>query len=132
MDANGNMSNSHDEIGQAFVNYFQKLFGSEAQGGMEDCLFTLSNRIIEDMNNELLQKFSMEEISGALNQMPPLKAPRPDGFTDCFYQENWASVGEEVCKVVLKFLNSGQLNNDLRNHFIYIALIPKVKKSYQC
>jgi hypothetical protein len=82
------------------------------------------------MNSQLLREFTVEEINGALMQMPPLNALGPDGFAACFYQENWASVGIEVCNSILGFLNSGNINNELNS--TYIALIPKVKKKNPC
>ncbi|XP_062151896.1 uncharacterized protein LOC133860275 [Alnus glutinosa] len=47
------------------------------------------------MNEKLVANFPMEEISDALNQMPPMKAPRPDGFLTCFYKHNWATIHQE-------------------------------------
>jgi hypothetical protein len=92
--------------------------------GMEECLGATERRVTDEMNQGLLRVFTMEEIGVALNQMPPLKAPGPDGFSACFYQKNWAVMGEEVCGVILNFLNSGIMNKDLNS--TYIALIPKV------
>jgi hypothetical protein len=37
--------------------------------------------------------------------MQALKAPGPDRYGVCFYQNNWSVVGEEVRKAVLNFLN---------------------------
>lgn len=62
------------------------------------------------MNEQLLTAFTEEEVSRALHQMPPLKAPAPDGFSACFYQQNWATVGGEVCSAILNFLNSGHMD----------------------
>jgi hypothetical protein len=69
----------------------------------------------------------VEKINGDLNQMQFLKAPGPNGYAAYFYQNNWAIVEEEVCNVILSFLNSGHLNQVL--NFTYIALSPKVKNS---
>ena len=33
--------------------------------------------------------FSMEEIWAVVKDMPPDKAPGPDGFLDCFFQSAW-------------------------------------------
>jgi hypothetical protein len=67
----------------------------------------LSSRISAGMNEQLLQDFTKEEVCYALNQMAPLKAPGPDGFSADFFQEHWASIGEEVCAAVLGFLKLG-------------------------
>jgi hypothetical protein len=55
-----------------------------------------------------------------------MKALEPDEFTSGFYQQNWATVGEEVCMVVLSFLNYGIFYEKIIA--TNIALIPKVKK----
>jgi hypothetical protein len=65
----------------------------------------------------------MEEISSALNQMPPLKALGPDDFSAWFYQYNWATVHLKVCSAILHFLNIGDM--DARINTTHIALIPK-------
>jgi hypothetical protein len=87
--------------------------------------FPMQRRVTEAMNSQLLREFTVEEINGVLMQMLPLKAPCPDGFAACFYQENWATVGTEVCNTILGILNSGSINNELNS--TYIALVPKVK-----
>jgi hypothetical protein len=75
------------------------------------------------MNARLLAAFNVEEITQALNQMAPLKAPGPDGFSAAFFQQNWHIVQPEVCAAVLQFLNSGTLKASINKTFI--ALIPK-------
>lgn len=72
-----------------------------------------------------MKDFSKEEVQAALRQMAPLKAPGPDGLSADFFLDNWDTVGEEVCQIVLYALNSGVMNK--RMNFTYIALIPMVK-----
>jgi hypothetical protein len=42
-------------------------------------------KISEEMNTQLCREFSGEEISNALFQMGPLKAPGPNGFPARFF-----------------------------------------------
>jgi hypothetical protein len=60
----------------------------------------------------------------ALFQLSPLKAPGPDGFSTGFYQENWGTVGDEVCTTIIDALNSSFLNSNM--NFSYLALITKI------
>jgi len=122
-DKDGRSCESKEEIESAFVSYFQELFTGGANLEVAACTEVLECKVTEDMNQKLLAEFTLDEISVALNQMPPLKAPGPDGFSACFYQHNWATVHHEVCSVVLHFLNSGIM--DARINRTHIALIPK-------
>jgi hypothetical protein len=76
-------------VGQAFVDYFSLLFSANEEVDMGPCLQSLEAHVIESMNAELVGEFHEEEISQALFQMAPLKAPRPDGMNACFFQKNW-------------------------------------------
>jgi hypothetical protein len=86
----------------------------------------LPSRVTAGMNENLLKVFTRDEVSCALNQMAPLKAPGPDGFSADFFQEHWAIIGDEVCAAVLGFLNNGYMDADINSTFI--ALIPKKKQ----
>jgi hypothetical protein len=124
MDEQGNKWETEELIGDAFAKYFQGLFTTSGLRQMESVLEKVDRRATSDMNNALLKEFMVEEIGVALNQMAPLKAPGPDGFSASFFQKNWAVIGDEVSRVVLYFLNNGVLNKEL--NLTYIALIPKV------
>ncbi|XP_059451003.1 uncharacterized protein LOC132181787 [Corylus avellana] len=122
-DLAGNCMETQEAIGDAFVDYFRDLFTSGRPDCMEECLGALDRRITDDMNKRLLRPFTEEEVSTALHQMAPMKAPGPDGFNACFFQKNWNLLGPEVCNAVLFSLNSGVMNKELNS--TYITLIPK-------
>jgi len=108
------------------VSYFSELFRAGTNMDMETCLSAVDQTVTGRMNHQLLAEFTVEEIEAAMHQMPPMKAPGSDGFSACFYQANWGTINTEVCHVVLHFLNTGELDNQLNK--TYIALIPKVLK----
>jgi hypothetical protein len=112
------------DIGKVFNKFYEELFTSQGTNRVEECISGMDTRVTEDMNRRLLHGFSEEEIKIALFQMHPLKAPGPDGFPAAFYQRNWPTVGSEVCKAVLAFLNDGQM--DMGINATNIVLIPKV------
>jgi hypothetical protein len=123
MDEQGRVWESKEEVEQVFVNYYRNLFTSEAQTDPAVCLDELECRVSTEMNEMLMRSFTTEEVTTALKQMSPHKAPGPDGFSAGFYQDNWEVVGEEVCNSALAILNSGVVASEL--NFTYIALIPK-------
>lgn len=57
--------------------------------------------------------------------MALMKSLGPDGLNAYFYQIYWSTVGKEVSKVVLTFLNDRIL--DYFINFTYIVLIPEIK-----
>jgi hypothetical protein len=77
------------------------------------------------MNAELMREFIAMEVNITLSQMHPLKLPRLDGYSACFYQKSWNVVRTEVCNVVLDFVSSGKFVNSINN--AHIVLIPNKK-----
>jgi hypothetical protein len=114
-----------ETIKDAFVKYYSKLFTSAKPRNVEACTSPIEGKVTTEMNNCLTADFMKIEIKQALDQMAPLKAPRPDGFTTEFYQQHWATVGPMVCATALHFLNSGHMDSAI--NATNIALIPKIK-----
>lgn len=126
-DEAGTSWTTQDEIGDVFSSYFQSLFSVSGSMGLDACLELVQPRVTQVMNEKLLKPFSPEEVDTTLSQMQPLKAPGPDGFSVCFYQQHWAIVGDAVRRMVLNFLNSRILDSSLNSTLI--ALIPKVHQA---
>lgn len=93
---------------------------------MEDALRGLKPKVSPEMNAYMSQPYTEEEITEALAQMCPTKAPGPDGLPAAFYQKHWKSVKEGVISTCLHILNNTGTIAPL-NH-TYIALIPKCAK----
>ena len=78
------------------------------------------------MNSHLKEPFTPEDITTALSEICPTKAPGPDGLLAAFFQKHWQIVGEGLTKTCLHILNEQGTLNSLNHTFI--ALIPKVEK----
>ncbi|XP_059436514.1 uncharacterized protein LOC132169501 [Corylus avellana] len=102
-DEEGRRWSNPREVERAFCSYYQNLFTSLHLTGVDESLDLLPNRVTAEMNSRLVREPTMEEIYMALSQMDPMKAPGPDGFPTCFFQDHWDSVGPKVGKVVSNF-----------------------------
>jgi hypothetical protein len=114
-----------EEVVSGFTDYFQAIFTTSNSIGIGDFIAALKWMVNDSMNVSLMKEYTKEEVCVALSQMGPLKSPAPDGLPTAFYQEHWPSIGDEVCNMVLNFLNLGVFGEEV-NH-TYIALIPKMK-----
>ena len=107
------------------VDFYSKLFTSSIPSDMERVVQHTRRVVSEDMNDGLVASFTKEEVETALKQMAPLKAPGLDGMPPIFFQHYQDSIGDDIVKAVLFYLNSKVVLPCL-NH-TYITLIPKVK-----
>jgi hypothetical protein len=106
------------------TSYFQELFTRDPSLNADRLLDMVQEKVTPEMNDGLCRDFTAEEISDALFQIGPLKAPGTDGFPARFYQRNWATIKAEVINAVQLFFVTGQLpvgGNDMA-----IILIPKI------
>jgi exonuclease III len=123
-DEQGRVWRKRRDVGRVFVEHFSRIFTSQGPSRVEACTSRVAPKVSDEMNSRLLRPFSEEEVRTALLQMAPLKSPGPDGFPADFYQKNWETVGGDVCKAVLEFLNGGRFDVGLNS--TNIVLIPKV------
>ena len=89
------------------------------------CWNLWKTKVTDDMNRTLTKPFLAEEISDALFQIGPLKAPGPDNFSARFYQRNWEVLKEDVVKGVKDFFEHGNLLEGMND--TVVVLIPKGK-----
>ena len=94
-----------DEIATVLTGYYQNLFTISSPENFSDVLGHVPQLITDEMNSYLSSEFLECEVSAALNQMAPLKAPGPDGMPPLFYQHFWGLVDKDVTSSILSWLN---------------------------
>lgn len=107
---------------QLVSSYFQDMF--ETNGVDSDALDVVLSSITptttNDMNQTLLQSFTLNEVFSVLKLMGPDKSSGVDGISTMFYQSNWDTVGPLVTTVVIDLLqNQGDFAsiNSTFDHF---------------
>jgi hypothetical protein len=88
----------------------------------------LFKRCVSDETKEkLCDEFTEKEISDALFQIVPLKAPGPDGFPARFFQRNWGTLNEKIIPATQEFFRAGIMPEGANT--TSIVLIPTVNNS---
>lgn len=89
----------------------------------------VQTKVSHEQNQKLVEPYTEEEVTNAIFQMHPTKAPVPDRYSAMFFQKLWTSVKGDVSKEVLNFLNNGTLDDSLNE--TKIILLPKTKEAQQ-
>lgn len=105
--------------------YYSDFFRSSRLPIDRDLFEHMDVRLSADMRDILLKPYCKEEVVKALREMHPTKSLGPDGFPAYFYHQFWDMVGDDVCNMVVRFLNCGGMPERV-NH-THVVLIPKVK-----
>jgi hypothetical protein len=108
--------------------FYENLISSEPTLAMDTVLDAIPVKVDSRMNERLLAPYSNEEISLALFQMGPTKAPGPDGFPALFYQLHWDLIQNEVCDAVRGFLNGSEIPDGFCDSVVVVT--PKVSRSH--
>ncbi|KAM1131909.1 hypothetical protein FF1_046365 [Malus domestica] len=124
-DLNGVWQEDEATISSIAISYFAVLFKSSSPGQIDEIGECLAPRVSAEDNLALTAAVTEEEIKTVVFQIPPIRAPGPDGYSGCFYQDHWDTVGKDVIKIVKAFWHSGTILRKL-NH-TNLVLIPKVK-----
>jgi hypothetical protein len=102
---NGNWTDDPEEIKTLANDFIKDLYSKDPDTCTEELIDLLHEPITEDINSALCKEFSNEEVSDALFQIGPLKAPGPDGMPGRFFQCNWALIkrrGDWFCQKLLQ------------------------------
>ena len=83
--------------------YFKEVFTKDPTLDPSIVLDTITPKVSAEMNEALCKVYTEEEISNALFQIGPLKAPGCDEFPARFYQQNWAVLKDEIVAAVQEF-----------------------------
>lgn len=131
----GDWISDRTEIQETILSFYENIFQTDQYNGngasWEEArdLIGLLPRITNQHQAESLQeKFSNQEMSEAVMQMAPLKAPGPDGILAIFYQRHWETMGHDVMAAVqyFFFFDKGYIMREWNTTLI--CLIPKVDK----
>ncbi|KAK1682906.1 hypothetical protein QYE76_043754 [Lolium multiflorum] len=122
-DRNGMCVEDHEEIVKMTTEFFKDLYTKDSSVNPSLILDKIHATVSEDMNEQLCKEFTETEISDALFQISPLKAPGKDGLPARFYQRNWALLKADVISAVKYFFLNGTIPEGINDTII--VLIPK-------
>jgi hypothetical protein len=122
-DVEGNWQEDPQMLKRMTTDFFKNLYQADSGVVPTELLDFTKGKITQEMNEYLCKEFTDQEISDALFQMGPLKAPGPDGFPACFFQHHWETLRDDVIHAVRKFFNDGIMPPGIND--TAIVLIPK-------
>jgi hypothetical protein len=114
--------------------FFQDLYKADPSVNPHVVLQYFQPCISEDVHSELCKDITSEEISDALFQIGPLKAPSPDGFPARFFPQNWEVTKVDVISTVQHFFQTGQMPEGVNDTTIVLILKktdPEVLKDFR-
>ena len=84
----GHTTSSQDEIAQAFVNHFKKLFIAHDLNPTTSILISnMGPKVPTDCFEALLSPITKQEVCNVISVMDNNKAPGPDGFNVLFFKK---------------------------------------------
>lgn len=119
----GTWAENNEQIHKEINEFFKGLYEKDGEVNPQPLLDLFPRKVEDYMNEALTKPFTETEVSDALFQIGPLKAPGPDGYPARFFQRNWAVLKEEVIQGVLNFCADGIMPEGVNE--TTIVLIPK-------
>jgi hypothetical protein len=128
-DEQGQLIRDHERIEEELHRYYQTLLtenNEDRAAAISRVTSHIPKLITPEQNAALNRPISKEEVDKAVKDMPPGKAPGPDGFTTDFFHHCWDIIGQDVWEVVEESRSSGQVLQAFNATFL--TLIPKEER----
>ncbi|KAL9672534.1 hypothetical protein QQ045_028785 [Rhodiola kirilowii] len=119
-----------EESKAIIIDYYTNLFRSShsvPQDLLKRKLSCIGRKVTDRHNSALLMPFSANEVTKAVFELHPSKAPGRDGFSAAFIQSCWQIVRDDFISECLSFLNDCILSDQANETLI--TLIPKQKEA---
>jgi hypothetical protein len=128
-DEHGNLLRENSRIEEELTRHYQNLM-TENQHNSEEAIARVTSHIpslvTPAQNAALTRPITQEEVDQAAKDMPPGKAPGPDGFTMDFFHHCWDIIRKDVWEVVEESRVLGRVLQAFNATFL--TLIPKEER----
>lgn len=114
---------NQDEKEQATFDFYNNLLGAAEQRDFSIDLEQLGI-LARDLQDDLDEFFTEEEVWTTLKSLPSDKAPGPYGYTDRFYKSCWQII-ESGIMAALIVIHCGNVQNLWMLNSTFVTLIPK-------
>jgi len=101
MTTQGHLTSSLEEVGSAFMHYFQQQLGIPTHVLPLDSAVIQSGPCLSPSSQDLLlAPVTPEDIQKVIFSIGYDKAPGPDGYSSIFFKHAWHIIGEDFCATV--------------------------------
>ncbi|KAL9688497.1 hypothetical protein QQ045_032919 [Rhodiola kirilowii] len=128
IDDSGHETTDPERIKDIITQHYKGFFSQSHSISQQEILYNLrcvQRKVTEQQNDILTAPDTEQEITRALFQLHPSKAPGKDGFNAAFFQNCWPIVKRDFIADCLNFLNDDSISTEA--NATLITLIPKVK-----
>eukprot|EP00253_Pinus_taeda_P036032 PITA_36032 len=123
-DCHGSQHNDQESIKRAASLHFKSLLSeNQDESDYAALLQHLPKGISQEMNDNLNQEITEEEIRKVIWTLQPDKSPGPDGFPINFYRDHWHLIKKDLAKMLRGVQRKGKMGGFTNSTFL--ALIPK-------
>lgn len=106
----GHNTSSQDEIAQAFVNHFKKLFSAHDLNQTTSILIcNMGPKVPTDCFEALLSPITKQEVCNVISVMDNNKAPGSDCFNVLFFKKAWNIIGDDIFATINDFFISRKI-----------------------
>lgn len=97
-------------VADQFLNHFKQFLGEDQIAQSFNQLGDIVQLKLSDDDEEyMVREIADEEIKVAMFDIDSSKAAGPDGFTFCFFEKAWNTIGKGICLIVKEFFSNGKI-----------------------